>query len=257
MALVNYSVIDRIATISINRPDKKNALNFEVVSELKNAFDQAEKDASVKVVILTGEGDVFCAGADLEYLQTLQKNSYEENLKDSTHLMELYKKIYTLKKVVIAKINGHAIAGGCGLAAVCDFSFSTINANFGYTEVRIGFIPAIVMVFLLRKVGEANAKELLLSGKIIKAQEAQNLRLINYITEAEELDATVQAFAESLCKNNSGISMEITKRMIAEIGSMSLDEGLAYAAAQNAEARSSADCQRGIAAFLNKEKITW
>ncbi len=150
MEYVNYHYKDRIAYITLNRPNKRNALNFEVVTQLKNHFNKAEEDNNVKVVVLKAEGDVFCAGADLEYLQQLQKNTYEENLKDSTNLMELYRTIYSLKKVVIAQVNGHAIAGGAGLVSVCDFAFSVPDANFGYTEVKIGFIPAIVMVFLLR-----------------------------------------------------------------------------------------------------------
>lgn len=257
MKFINYSHKDRLAYISINRPEKRNALNFEVVTELKEAFRIAENDPEVKVIILTGEGDVFCAGADLEYLQQLQNNSLEENLKDSKHLMELYHQIYTLKKVVIAQVNGHAIAGGCGLVSVCDFSFSTSEANFGYTEVRIGFIPAIVMVFLLRKIGEAKAKELLLSGAIIHAAEAKSIGLINQVIEEEELRTFVYEFAQNLCKNNSAQSMELTKQMIAEIATMELENALSYAAGKNAEARSTKDCKRGIEAFLNKQKITW
>jgi len=154
MRLVKYTVEDRVGYISLNRPEKRNALSYEMVTELKQAFNNAEEDESCKVIILQAEGKVFCAGADLAYLQQLQNNTYEENLEDSTHLMELFKQIYTSSKIVIAKVHGHAIAGGCGLATVCDFSFTVPEAKFGYTEVKIGFIPAIVKVFLLRKIGE-------------------------------------------------------------------------------------------------------
>ncbi|GHA54432.1 enoyl-CoA hydratase/isomerase family protein [Pontibacter akesuensis] len=257
LEFVNYEVKDRVGFITLSRPEKRNALNFEVVTELKRAFAFAEEDEASKVIVLRAAGKVFCAGADLEYLQRLQENDYHENLLDSTHLMELFRMIYTLKKVVIAQIHGHAIAGGCGLAAICDFGFTVPEAKFGYTEVKIGFIPAIVKVFLLRKIGEAKAKQLLLTGDLISATEAEEIGLVNWVVPAEELESRVFAFAQKLCAENSKQSMEATKEMIARVQGMSLEEGLQYAAEMNAVARSSEDCQRGIAAFLNKEQIKW
>lgn len=257
MTFVEYAVKDRICTITLNRPDKRNALNEKVVSELKQAFAQAADDANAKVIVLAAKGSAFCAGADLAYLQQLQQNTYDENLADSNHLKELFHQIYTHPKVVIAKIQGHAIAGGCGLATVCDFSFAMEEAQFGYTEVRIGFIPAIVKVFLLRKIGEGKAKELLLSGDLVSADEAKDFGLINKVVKEGELDEAVNDFAKKLVKKNSGQSMQFTKQMIAQVQEMGLEEGLNYAAAQNAKARASEDCQKGIAAFLNKEKPSW
>lgn len=257
MNYIKYELADRVATITLNRPEKRNALSGEVVEELKAAFERASADAEAKVVVLAAEGDAFCAGADLAYLQQLQNNSYEENLADSSSLMELFKMIYQLDKVVIAKVQGHAIAGGCGLATVCDFSYTVPEAKFGYTEVRIGFIPAIVKVFLLRKIGEGKSKELLLSGDLISAERAMQIGLVNRVVEADQLDAEVAAFAKKLVDKNSGQSMALTKAMIAEVQSMSVEEGLQYAAEQNAKARGTEDCQKGIAAFLNKEKVVW
>lgn len=257
MDFVKYDVSNRVATITLNRPEKRNALSGEVVTELKSAFSRASDDEGVKVVVLAAEGDAFCAGADLAYLQQLQNNTYEENLADSSHLMELFKMIYEHKHVVIAKVQGHAIAGGCGLATVCDFSFTVPQAKFGYTEVRIGFIPAIVKVFLLRKIGEGKSKELLLSGDLIEAEEAKGMGLVNWVVPADELDASVDAFAQKLVTKNSGQSMTLTKAMIAEVQSMNVEDGLNYAAAQNARARGTEDCQKGIASFLNKEKLQW
>ncbi len=257
MDFVRYEVNNRVATITLDRPDKRNALSGEMVTELKTAFGQASEDENVKVIVLAAEGDAFCAGADLAYLQQLQSNTYEENLADSSHLMELFKMIYEHKHVVIARIQGHAIAGGCGLATVCDFSFTVPEAKFGYTEVRIGFIPAIVKVFLLRKLGEGKAKQLLLSGDLIDAGEAQDMGLINWVVSADELDDKVAAFAQKLVTKNSGQSMSLTKAMIAEVQSMNVEDGLRYAAEQNARARGTEDCQKGIASFLNKEKPQW
>nr|WP_242928872.1 enoyl-CoA hydratase-related protein [Pontibacter vulgaris] len=257
MDYVTYQVKDRIGYITMNRAEKRNALNYDMVTELKRAFVAAEDDEACKVIVLRAEGKVFCAGADLEYIQRLQKYDYHDNLADSTHLMELFRLIYTLKKVVIAQVNGHAIAGGCGLATICDFAFAVPEAKFGYTEVKIGFIPAIVKVFLLRKIGEARAKQLLLTGDLIAAEEAQRMGLINYLAPAEALEERVYAFAQKMCSENSRQSMEVTKEMIARVQEMSLEEGLQYAAEMNAVARSSEDCQRGIAAFLNKEPLAW
>lgn len=257
MALVNYNTENRIGYITLNRPEKRNALSFEMVTELKNAFIMAEADSDCKVIILKAEGKVFCAGADLAYLQQLQNNTYEENLADSTHLMELFKKIYNCPKVVIAQVHGHAIAGGCGLATVCDFSYSVPEAKFGYTEVKIGFIPAIVKVFLLRKIGEGKAKALLLSGELIDSTTAKEFGLINAIFDATKLEEEVNKFATMLCETNSAQSMAYTKRMIADVQHMTLNQGLDFAATMNATARNSEDCKKGISSFLNKEKLTW
>jgi methylglutaconyl-CoA hydratase len=252
-----YHTEGRIAYITLNRPEKRNAFSRRLVSELKEAFAAAADDNAIKVVILRAEGKVFCAGADLDYLQNLQGLSYEENLEDSTYLKELYLQIYRLPKVVIAQVQGHAIAGGCGLATVCDWVIAVPEAKFGYTEVKIGFIPAIVMVFLLRKIGEGRAKELLLSGDLISAEKAAQFGIVNEIVPAEDLSRRVREVAEHLCTSNSAQAMAATKRMIANVPSMSLEEALSYAAAQNAAARTTPDCKRGIAAFLNKEVLTW
>ncbi len=258
MEFVQTNISDRIGYITLNRPEKRNALNYQFVSELKESFVAFSNNDAVKVIVLKAEGVTFCAGADLEYLQQLQSNSFEENLADSTHLMELYKLIYTLNKVVIAQVNGHALAGGCGLVSVCDFAFSIPEANFGYTESRIGFIPAIVMNFLIQKIGEANARMMLLSGNVIKAHDALHYGIISTIVDAEEdLEEAVIAFAQHLIQNNSGTSMELTKRMLAAIQNMTFDQALGYAAEMNATARSSADCKKGITAFLNKENLKW
>lgn len=257
MSLVEYHVKDRTAFITLNRPEKRNALNHELVAALKKAFDDAAIDSQAKVIVLKATGEVFCAGADLEYLQKLQKFSFEENLQDSNHLKELFLTIYTHPKVVIAQVQGHALAGGCGLATVCDFVASVPAAKFGYTEVKIGFIPAIVLFFLLRKLGEARAKEMLLSGGLFSAEQVLRMGLINYVVEAGELEQHVLQLAKKLVETNSSESMKLTKRMIAELPSRSVEDALHYAAELNAHARGTDDCKRGIAAFLNKEKLSW
>jgi methylglutaconyl-CoA hydratase len=257
MNYIEYSIANRICFITLNRPEKRNALSSELVGELKEAFSMAEADSGIKVIILKANGESFCAGADLSYLQKLQNFSYQDNLADSSHLKELFLKIYTLKKVVIAQVQGHALAGGCGLSSVCDFTFAVPEAKFGYTEVKIGFIPAIVMVFLLRKIGEMRAKQLLLSGNPISATEALELGLINKVVPSVSLSEEVLQFANDLVQTNSGNAMMMTKQMIAEVQSLPLAEALDHASKMNATARETEDCKKGIASFLNKEKISW
>ena len=257
LPLVLSDVSNRIAWITLNRPEKRNALNFSMISELKAAFKSAIEKPEVKVIVLKANGKAFCAGADLDYIKRLQSYSFQENLQDSSHLMELFQIIYQSPKMVIAQIEGHAIAGGCGLATVCDFAFAVPESKFGYSEVKIGFIPAIVMVFLLRKMGETRAKEFLLTGEIYQAATAADYGLINRVVEADKIADHVKEFAEKLCAQNSAESMALTKRMIGDVQTMPVEPALKFAAKMNAHARESADCKRGITAFLNKEEISW
>lgn len=257
MKYIDYSIQNRRAYITLNRPEKRNALSYELIAELKEAFHLAEKDNQVKVIILKANGEAFCSGADLTYLQQLQNFSYEENLQDSNHLRELFFQIYSLEKVVIAQVQGHALAGGCGLATVCDFVFAVPEAKFGYTEVKIGFIPAIVMVFLLRKIGEGKAKQLLLTGDLIQAEEAMQLGLVSKVVLPDEIVNHVEIFAQRLIDSNSEHAMMLTKKMIGAVQSMTLEESLTFASKMNAKARESDDCKKGIDAFLSKKKITW
>ena len=248
---------NRTGFITLNRPDKRNALNSTVIEELKKAFISFEADDDVKVIILRASGTVFSAGADLQYLEQLQKNSFEENLEDSNKLKELFLLIYNLQKVVIAEVQGHAIAGGCGLMTVCDYAFAVPEAKFGYTEVKIGFIPAIVLVFLLRKISEGRAKELLLSGQLVTSAKACEIGLVSKVVQANELSDYVEGFAIDLAKLNSVSSMGMTKKLISEVQGMNLEDALSLAAESNAWVRQSDDCKKGIASFLKGEKITW
>lgn len=257
MTFVSIKKHDRIFEIILDRPDKRNALNSEFVQELTDAFTEADNDDTTRVVVLKANGKAFSAGADLAYLRQLQSNTYEENLADSSRLKALFQLIYTHRKIVIAQVEGHAIAGGCGLATVCDFTFSVPEAMFGYTEVKIGFVPAIVMFFLLRKIGEAKTRELLLTGKLISAEQARTMNLINEIVPAEDIGGHVNDFALKLIKETSAESIALTRKMIAEIQDLPAAQALDYAARQNAQARASADCKRGINAFLAKEEIRW
>lgn len=255
--LVLYHVKERVGYITLNRPEKRNALSFEFVQNIKKVFTQAEADANCKVIVIKANGEAFCSGADLSSLQKMQNNTFDENLADSKNLMELFAMIYQSKKVVIAQVEGAALAGGCGLATICDFCFATTDSKFAYTEVKIGFVPAIVMVFLIRKVGEQIAKKILLTAEIIDSEQAKAYQLINEVVNYDQIEEHVFNFAQKLCKQASGESLALTKQMIDEVQNKTLTDALNYAAAMNAQARQTEDCRRGINAFLNKEKLSW
>jgi methylglutaconyl-CoA hydratase len=253
-----YSVANRKATITLNRPEKRNALDDVMVGELTAAVVQAGRDQNVKVIILRAAGPAFCSGADLEYLQRIAQFDLEENRTDSARLANLFRTIYELRKPVIASVHGPALAGGCGLASVCDFVIASAEeASFGYTEVRIGFIPAVVMIFLLKRVGEAMTRELILRGNSITAAEAHAIGLVNIIVPGDELSRTTDALADELIKHNSLHAMGLCKEMLSKLNGLNLMDSLDFAANMNAAARMTPDCKMGVAAFLKKEKIQW
>src|SRR5438874_2318543 len=174
------------ATITLNRPDKRNAINPAMISELQTALDDIEKKR-VRVVILAANGPAFCAGMDLDMLQAIAKQSPQENQEDSRRMAKLFRRIWSFPRPLIAAVNGHALAGGCGIATLCDFTLAVPEAKFGYTEVKIGFLPALVSVFLIRQIGEKRTRDLLLTGRTIEAAEAKELGLVNEIVPAEKL----------------------------------------------------------------------
>ena len=255
--VVLYSITDRIATITLNRPDKRNALNPEVVANLTTNFIKASEDDRVKLIILKANGPTFSAGADLAYLQELQMNSYEENLADSENLKRLFTTIYYLPKVVIAQVEGHAIAGGCGLATVCDLIFSVPEAKFGYTEVNLGFVPAIVSCFLLRKTSETIAKRILLTGELFPATDALSFGLITFVVEKSEIENKVLEYATRLCERASSNSLMITKQLIGQTTNPFLEKSLSLAVQINARVRDTDDFKKGVSSFLTKQDLSW
>ncbi len=249
--MIKYSIENNIAKILLNRPEKRNALHPDLVNQFKNKLDEAYLNDKVKVIILSGEGKHFCAGADLEYLNQLKDYSPIENEKDSEELAELFLKIYKSPKPVIAAVNGAAIAGGCGLASVCDFIVAHgTNSKFGYSEVKIGFVPAIVAIFLIRKIGEGRAKQLLMTGEIIDGNKAYEIGLANYLA-GNVLDEA-NNLAELIIKNSSQ-SMNMTKNMIQAISNFNIDEAVDYCIRLNAISRSTEDFSKGLSSFLNKK----
>src|ERR1700758_588791 len=188
---VQLAYEERVATLTLNRPEKRNAISFELIDDLVRALDEVAKSDAI-VLIVTGAGRAFCSGMDLDNLKTLLGRTPEQNLQDSETMVRLFRSLYEFPKVTIAAVNGAAIAGGTGLALLCDFTLAVPDAKFGYTEVRIGFVPAIVSTFLLRQVGEKHARDLLLTGRLFGAEEAARMGLINEIVPAGTLMARVR-----------------------------------------------------------------
>jgi methylglutaconyl-CoA hydratase len=244
-----------IATITLNRPDKRNAISYELIEELLAALD-AVANSSALVLILTGGGKAFCSGMDLDNLKELVGRSPEQNLKDSEIMARLFRSLYDFPRPTIAAVNGAAIAGGCGLATLCDFTLAVLEAKFGYTEVRIGFVPAIVSTFLLRQVGEKYARDLLLTGRIIGTEEAYRIGLINEIVAAEKLIERARELASQLMEN-SPASLVCTKRLLSDHARVQLDMQIQAAVRENAAIRATKDFREGISSFLEKRKPQW
>lgn len=245
----------RVATITLNRPEKRNAISFELIDDLLRAFDAVAKSEAI-VLIVTGAGKAFCSGLDLDNLKALLGRSPEQNLQDSQTMVQLFRSLYEFPKVTIAAVNGAAIAGGTGLALLCDFTLAVPEAKFGYTEVRIGFVPAIVSTFLLRQVGEKQARDLLLTGRIFGTEEAARMGLISEIVEPDELMTRARELA-ALLMENSPASLQATKQLLTDHARAELDGQIESAVQKNAAIRTTADFREGISSFLEKRRPVW
>ena len=252
---LQLAVESGIATITLNRPDKRNAVSYELIDDLVRALEEI-KSSPARVLILTGAGKAFCSGMDLDNLKALIGRTTEQNLEDSRTMVSLFRSLYEFPKPTIAAVNGAAIAGGTGLALLCDFTLAVPDAKFGYTEVRIGFVPAIVSTFLLRQVGEKITRDLLLTGRIFDAQEALKLCLVNEIVPPERLLSRANELAAQL-NENSPLSLFHTKRLLTEHARAELDSEIEAAVRENAGIRESADFREGIESFLEKRKPKW
>lgn len=241
-----------VRTITLNRPEKRNALNAELVAELKSALRDADGSDNLRAVVIRGAGKDFCSGADLESLRKISESSYEENLEDARSLAELFAQIRRVKIPVIAAVHGRALAGGCGLATACDLVLATSSARFGYPEVKIGFIPAIVMAFLRRNVSEKRAFEIATQGIEFSAAEAERLGLVNHVVSDDAFEEVVARYA-SVYDDVSRSAVVMSKKLLYDMDSLSFDDAMEAGAKANAEARMSEDCKKGIARFLNKE----
>jgi len=250
-AALLYEVVDAVARVTLNRPEKRNALNDELIAELKAALARSELDQSVRCVVITGAGADFCSGADLSALQKISKASVAENLEDARSLMDLFLLIRELRVPVISAVRGRALAGGCGLALACDMVLAERSARFGFPEVKIGFVPAMVMAILRRSVSEKIAFELMAAGEEISAEQALNYGLVNRVWETAEFDAAVVEFAGKFRKLSRS-AVALSKRLFYRTDAIAFQEALAAGVDVNTTARMTEDCQKGIARFLQK-----
>ena len=257
---VNYRTIlvsdhSSIRTITLNRPERRNAMTREMQTELIGAFEEAAASEN-RVLILTGAGEAFCSGLDLSELQRMKDKTAAEHRIDAERVGRLFVTLHELPLPTIAAVHGPAIAGGTGLATICDFTLATPASKFGFTEVRIGFVPALVSAFLALQVGDKRCRDLLLTGRLIDATEAHQIGLVNEVLGQGDLMARAQALAETLIAN-SPQSIRATKRLLAAQNRERLDAAIVAALAANAESRETADFDEGVAAFLEKRKPAW
>jgi methylglutaconyl-CoA hydratase len=244
-----------IAKITLNRPDKRNAVTTAMIAEILTALDVIEK-SHTRVVIVTGAGKAFCAGMDLEMLAAIAKQSPAENQEDSRRIAKMLRRIWSFPRPLIAAVNGAAYAGGCGIATLCDFTLAAPEAKFGYTEVKIGFLPAIVSVFLTRQIGEKRSRDLLLTGRIIDAAEAKEFGLVTEVVPAERLLDRAHELASELIAASPN-SLTRAKHLLTSAAAPGLDQDLERAILENARIRCTPDFKEGVASFLEKRKPVW
>jgi methylglutaconyl-CoA hydratase len=244
-----------IAKITLNRPDRRNAINAQMIAELQTSLDTIEKSHS-RVVIVTGAGKAFCAGMDLEMLAAIGKQSPTENQEDSRRIAKMLRRIWSFPRPMIAAVNGAAYAGGCGIATLCDFTLAASDATFGYTEVKIGFLPAIVSVFLTRQIGDKRSRDLLLTGRIIEAAEAKEVGMVTEVVPSEHLMERAGALADELIAASPN-SLTRAKHLLTTAAAAGVDHDLERAILENARIRCTPDFKEGVASFLEKRKPVW
>ena len=248
---VFYELKDGIARVTLNRPDKRNALNSEVVSELRGALAESARDPQCRVVLLTGAGTDFCSGADLAGLEKTAQADVLDNMSDARAMAEVFLAMRNHPRPIVAAVQGRALAGGCGLATACDIILAAESAQLGYPEVNIGFVPAMVMAILRRSISEKAALELVVSGQPVSARRAHELGLIHYVYPDDKFTAECEGYAARLAARSASAVM-LSKRLLYNMDSMSFEAALEAGVEINAIARMTEDCRRGVEKFLKK-----
>ena len=251
MSIVNIINEGVVRIIELNRPDKRNALNDELIAALKDAMREADSDESLRAIVISGAGKDFCSGADLAAIQKIAGATYEENVEDARSLAELFELIRKVRVPVIAAVHGRALAGGCGLAFACDLVIAARSARFGFPEVKIGFVPAMVAAILRRNLGEKRSFELLTLGAEFSAEEAAAFGLVNHLSPDEDFDTAAIEYATRYARL-SGSAVAMTKRLLYDIDADDISTAIAKGVETNARARMTDDCKKGIAKFLEK-----
>lgn len=246
-----------VATVTLNRPELHNAFNDELINELVLCFNELEKNSNIRLVILTGEGKSFCAGADLNWMKRMKDYTFEENVKDSQTLAELFTVINKFTKPVIGKINGSALGGGAGLVACCDYVVAVDTAMVAFTEVRLGLLPAVISPFVIAKIGESHARASFLSGAKISMARAFVMGLVHQVTSLEQLDAEIEKVVADFLLAGP-VAAVVAKELIKQVvGSESLESARDFTCEMIANARASNEGQEGMNALLEKRKASW
>lgn len=253
---VKYEKQNRVARVTFNRPEIHNAFNATVLTEMQQVFDDIEKDDSIRVVLLTGAGKSFCAGADLNWMRSVIKQSYQENLTESNALAELLHSVYTCRQPVIGRINGAAIGGGTGFVTVCDIAIAARSAVFSFSEVKIGVVPACIGPYVVKKIGEGKTRELFITGERMSAEHAHEVGLVSSVADDDQLDAEIEKLIKSVLSSGPQ-AVAMAKKLIREVPMMTPNEFKPYTAEMIARLRISDEGQEGMDAFLNKRKPRW
>jgi len=258
---MKYELIDvlkdnDIATVALNRAEVHNAMNERLIKEITTCFKELANDEKTKVIVLTGKGESFCAGADLNWMKSMVMYSKEENIRDSKLLLDMYDTIYNCPKPVIGKINGHAFGGGVGLIAVCDINIATIGSKFAFSEVKLGIIPSVISTYVVRRIGLSNMKRLFITGERFNSQYAKEIGLIDFVTEKDDFNSTVERYVDHL-KSSSPKAIKEIKNLVNNYKKMDIEKYKEFTVEKISELRVSEEGQEGMNAFLEKRKTKW
>jgi methylglutaconyl-CoA hydratase len=253
---IKYKKVNKVGHITFCRPEIHNAFNSTLLKEMLHLFGELEKDDGLRLVVLTGEGKSFCAGADLNWMRSVINQSFEQNLAESSELAELFHRIYTFRRPVIGKINGAAIGGGTGFVAVCDIAIAARSARFSFSEVKIGVVPACIGPYVIKRMGEGKARELFITGERMNAERAFDVGLVNKVVDDNRLDTEIQGLIESVLSSGPE-ALAVAKKLVSEVPGMEPDEFKPYTAEMIARLRLSEEGQEGMDAFLNKRPPKW
>jgi methylglutaconyl-CoA hydratase len=253
---VKYEKDGRVGRVTFCRPEVHNAFNGMVITEMADVFRRIDEDPDIRVVVVTGEGKSFCAGADLNWMREVIQQSFDENLAESNALADLFYQIYTCKRPVVGKINGAAIGGGTGFVAVCDIAIAAASAKFSFSEVKIGVVPACIGPYVLKKMGEGKARELFITGERMEADRAFQVGLVNKVVEDDRLDAEIEKLVHSIITSGPD-AVAVAKKLVSEVPGMTPEQYKPFTAEMIAHLRISDEGQEGMAAFLEKRKPAW
>lgn len=258
---MKYELIDvlkdnDIATVALNRPEVHNAMNERLIKELTTCFKELANDEKTKVIVLTGKGESFCAGADLNWMKSMVMYTLGENIRDSRLLLDMYETIYSCPKPVIGKINGHAFGGGVGLIAVCDINIATVGSKFAFSEVKLGIMPSVISTYVVRRIGLSNMKRLFITGERFNSDYAKEIGLIDFVTEKDEFNSMVERYVDQL-KSSSPKAIKEIKNLINNYKKMDIEKYKEFTVEKISELRVSEEGQEGMNAFLEKRRPKW